>query len=221
MKKLSALLICAILIIHLLAGCGNTANPAETTPDTTTEATTEVILSDTTPAGTLMLSMGETYELVYNKDGQILELNGTSEKSKVIVTGLQHYVGRDCVYGARGILNFYISQHLLGDIRTMAVRVGFGDPLPRTDFLTVCVNDTQLLALEEDTKVKVIEIGSDRIDENGLLLPEAARELACPYINATPELLEGEDVPTDNLYSYSYGGIACTVDAVTGLVVGK
>lgn len=219
MKKYLTLAVCLLILLSLLVGCGNTTAPAETPTETTTETTPKTTTA--TPGGTLLLSMGDTYELVYDAAGKILEVNGTSENSKKIAADLQQQVGRDCVYGARALMNYYISQQLLDNIKTMAVRVGFGDPLPSEDFLTTCVNDTQLLAFEEDTAVQIVEISGSSLDDKGLLLPETAKKLAALHLGVTPEELTGEDTVEDNLYTYSFDEMTCIVDAFTGLAIEK
>lgn len=212
MKKLLALALSALMILGLFVGCGNTAKPAESSTETTVAAT---------PAGKLIVSLNNTVEFVYDETGKILEIKGTDEDSNAIATDLQQHLGRDCVHGVRALMRYHTDKKIVGDAKTMSVRVAYGDPLPTEDFLDTIVIDTQMLADEEDSGVRIIQIGAAQLDEYGIILPETAKKMAGLYLGVAAEELTGDYVGTDNLYTYSFGDKSCTVDGTTGLVKAK
>ena len=209
MKKSIAFTLAVLLALGMFAGCGNTAD----TPQTTTEATEAA-----EPVGTLLIHVGAAFEFVYDATGKALQINGLNEAGQDIAPICDKYIGRDCVHGVRGLLRHMSDNKLIGDAKTMAVRVKHGDPLPSQDFLETITTDTQYLADEECTGVKVIQIGQGQLNNDGTLTPQIAKTLAYLTLGCTAEDLTGADVPAQGLYTFSYDGKSCTVDAVTGAV---
>lgn len=199
------------MLFALMAGCGNNSKPSETTEDTT----------PATPAGTLYVTLNNTLELVYDQDGNILELKGTDADSNAIAADLQMHLGRGCVHAVRGFMRYVSDRKIIGDAKSMTVRVGFGDPLPTADFLDTITVDTQMLADEEGTGVQIHKISADKLDSAGLILPEVAKILAARRLSTTAETLTGEDTVVDGQYTYSFAGKTCTVNATTGLITAK
>lgn len=214
MKKFLALALSAIMILAVLAGCGNAAKPAESTPETT--------VPEVKPAGTLMITMGASFELPYDETGKALEIIGTNAVGKTIAENVQQQVGKDCVHGVRSILRYASDNQLIGDAKTMAVRLAFGDTEPVEGFLDTIAQDTQYLADEECTGIWTIKIGEDDIDAEGFLLPETARKFAARYLGEAAADLIGEDAMSmEEVFTYSFDDKACTVDGRSGLVIGK
>ena len=214
MKKFLALMLSAVMILSLLAGCGGNSNTE------TTAATTEATKA-AEPVGTLIITMGACFELVYDEEGNALEIKGTNETGKTIAENCQQNVGRGCVFAARSILRYASDNNLIGDAKTMAVRVKQGDPLPSEDFLTTIITDCQYLADEESTGIRMVLLADNALDANGNLTAETAKRMAARFLNGTEETLTGEDTPSEGIFTYSFEGKTCTVDAVTGFVAAK
>lgn len=213
MKKVILLSLC-LALLFTLAACGGNKAPTETDP-------TEESTVPAEPAGTLLVSLNSTVEMIYDENGKLLEIKGTDEASNTVAADLQSNLGRACVIGVRALMRYYSDANLIGDAKTLVVRVGVGDPLPAPDFLDTIVIDTQLLADEEGTGVRVQKAGDQELDENGLLLASTAKAFAARFLGATAEELTGEDTAADNVYTYTFGDKICTVDAMTGLVLAK
>jgi len=209
MKKIIAL---SLALLMLLAGCGRTEAPAETTtvPETTAPAPT--------PVGTLYVSFGATLELLYDENGNALTLTGTNEAGKALAEAKQDQLNKGCVYTLRSILRMAIEQQLLGDAKTVTVRIGAGDPLPTEDFLFTIGQDCQYLVDEEMAGVDLYCLTGDMLDETGNLTLETARLLASKYLEADPT---DEEAPANGVYTFSADGKTCTVDAFSGLVIGQ
>lgn len=214
MKKIFVLMLSAVMILSLLAGCGGSSN-TETT-GATTEATKAA-----EPVGTLIITMGACFELTYDDQGNALEIKGTNETGKTIAENCQQNVGRGCVFAARAILRYASDNNLIGDAKTMAVRVKQGDPLPSEDFLSTIITDCQYLADEESTGIRMVLLAGDALDEDGNLTAETAKHIAARFLNGTETDLAGEDTPAEGVFTYSFDGKTCTVDATTGFVAVK
>lgn len=210
MKKMIALCLVMLMLASVLSGCNeNRADPTETTG------------AKASPVGTLYVSFGATLELVYDDAGNALQLTGTNEAGKVLAEAKQDQLNKGCVYTLRSILSYAIENDLLGDAKTAAVRVGANDPLPSDDFLNVIIEDCQYLVDEELAGIDMICLAGDKLGEDGNLTYEAARKLAGKYLDVDAADLRGEQTPADGVYTFTGGDRSCTVDAFTGLVIGK
>ena len=214
MKKVIALLLCAVALVGLLAGCNK--NKA----DETTLSTEYLV--ESTPAGTLYLTFGAMIEVVYDADGNALHIAGKNDAGKTIANACQNQLNQDCVFAARAMLRYASDNKLFGDAKTVAVRLGKNDPMPTTDFLETIITDCQYLLDEECTGLKMIRISDERLDEDSRLNLDCAKILASYYLGAPTSELSGGEVPLDGVYTITTAdGKSCTVDAFNGLVVGK
>ena len=212
MKKWIAMLL-ALMPVLSLAACGEEA-PAPTTPPTT--AATEAKEAD--PAGTLYVAMGGTLELVFDNEGNALTITGTNEVGKTLAAAGQKQIGKGCVFVLRTILRYASDNNLLGDAKSMVLRIGVGEELPTADFLEVIATDCQYLADEECTGVQMYRAIDDKLDDNGNLTAAAAKFLAGRFMGVTAEEVSGEETIADGFYTFSCGDMTVTVDAFTGLV---
>lgn len=213
MKKIFAILL-ALAMLLALAACGETDAAPTTVPTT---APTEAA----TPAGTLYMTFGAAIEMVYDEEGEVLELTGKNEAGKTIAQACQNQLGRECVFAARAILRYTSDNQLIGDARTVAVRLGKGDPLPEEDFLDTIITDCQYLADEECTNLKMVKIHDERLTEDGELNSDAAKRLASYFLDVPEADITGDNEPVDGAYTLTGGEKSCTVDAFTGLVTAK
>lgn len=217
MKKITALILCAVMLLGLFAGCNK-----KDTAESTTASTINDIYEDATPAGTLYVSFGAAIEVIYDDEGNVLKITGTNEVGKTIAAACNEQLGKGCVFAVRKMLRYASDNNLLGDAKSMVVRVGAGDPLPADDFLDTIATDTQYLADEECTGIQMMRLEEDDdLDSAGNLIPEAARLLAARYLGVAEEALSGEETIVDGLFTFSCGEKSCTVDAFTGLVSAK
>lgn len=219
MKKFFAILL-ALAVLFAFAACGSTQAPAKT-PETTAapETTAPEATEPAVPIGTLYVSFSGTMELTYDKDGNALEIKGTNEVGETLATAAQNQVGKGCVFALRSILRNASDNNLLGDAKSMAVRVGAGDPLPKENFLEEIQTDCQYLADEECTGIQMKILHGDKLDAQGNLTLDTAKMLAARHLDVKPEELTGADAPVDGAYTFTCGDKSCTVDVFSGMVV--
>lgn len=218
MKKTIAVLLCAAMMLGLLVGCSkkNTADSSDPTPITVGDP-----YSDHTPAGTLYLTFGAAIEILFDENGKSLEITGKNEAGEKIAGACQAQVGQGCVFAARAMLRYASDNKLLGDAKTVAVRLGKGEAPPSEDFLDTIVTDCQYLADEECTDLKMVRLWGNRLTEDGDLNADAAKLLASYFLDVEPEEVSGSEMPESGVYTMSAGDKTCTVDAFTGLVTMK
>ena len=215
MKKLLVILL-ILMMVASLAAC-NTDSAPETTAAPTTAPTEKV----SEPLGTLYLTFGAAIEMVYDQEGQVLELKGKNEAGNAIAAACQNQLGKECVFAARAILRYVADNQLIGDARTVAVRVGKGEELPDAEFLETIITDCQYLADEECTNLKMVKLHDERLTEDGELNLEAAKRLASYFLGAEEADITGNNEPVDGVYNLNSGEKGCTIDAFTGLVTAK
>ena len=206
MKKIVAILLCVALAVSF-AACG-AEKPAETT------APTEAAV----PIGSVIASMGAVFELVYDHEGVILELKGLNEAGEKIAGDCQQYVGRACVHGIRGLMRYCSDNNLIGDAKTFSIRVRHGDPLPEDIFLETIITDTQYLADEECTGVRMVMLDETRLTTEGLIDEDTALYMASLFLQVDVTELTVSALSAENVYTVTAGEQSCTIDAVTGLV---
>ena len=170
MKKLFALLLAAVMLLCLLAGC-NQQNASDDDDDNNSPADPFV---DGTPAGTLYLTFGAAVEIVFDENGKALQITGSNETGKTIAAACQNQLNQECVFAARSLLRYASDNALIGDAKTVAVRLGKNDHMPKTDFLDTIITDCQYLCDEECTGLKMIRITAERLDEDGNLSLDCA-----------------------------------------------
>ena len=213
MKKLFALLLAAVLVISM-AACGETAEtPATTTPATEPKAAE--------PMGTLYVTFGAKLELVYDAEGKALSITGTNEMGQTLAEAKQDQVGKGCVFALRSILRYASDNKLLGDAKSMVIRVGVGEKLPKENFLEEIATDCQYLADEECTGIQMFTAADDKLEENGKLTPAAAKTLACRFMDALEEEVVSDEALENGAYTFTCGNMVVTVDAFSGLVTKK
>lgn len=206
MKKLVCVLLCIGLMLSF-AGCG-AEKPAETT------AATEAAV----PVGSVIVAVGAVFELVYDKEGVALELKGLNEAGEEIAAACQQYVNRACVHGIRGLVRYISDNNRIGDAKTCSVRVRQGDPLPEDTFLETIITDTQYLADEECTGIRMVLLDASRLTDEGLIDEDTAAHMASLFLQvAVTDVTVGE-LNAEKLYTVTAGDLSCTIDAVTGLV---
>lgn len=206
MKKLIAIMLSLALTLSL-AACGS-KTPAETTVPT----------EQAVPVGSVIAAMGAVFELVYDHEGVVLELKGLNDAGQQIADNCQQHLGRACVHVIRSLLRYASDNQLIGDARTLSVRVRHGDPLPEDTFLDTIVDDTQYLADEECTGIRMVKLDATRLTGEGLIDEDTAGYMAAVYFQGDVTEMTVSPLSQENIYTVTWQDAVCTVDAVTGLV---
>ena len=215
MKKWIAMLLAVMLVISM-AACGEEAAEAPATTTAATTAATEA--TEPVPVGTLYVALGGTLELVYDQEGKAISITGTDELGKTLAAAGQKQVGKGCVFVLRTILRYASDNQLLGDTKSMVLRIGAGEKMPTEDFIEVIATDCQYLADEECTGVQMFRAIDDKIGEDGNLTLEAAKTLAARFMGVTVEELTMPEATAVGFYTFSCGDKTVTVNSFTGLV---
>lgn len=207
-KRIIALLGCAVLLLGLLSGCKK-------------EPAAGNIYEDYTPAGTLFLNFGASMEIVFDDEGNTLQILGTNPDGKLIATNSTSYLGEHCYVAAWKGLEYGIKNNLTGSVPLMVLRLDKGEIPPEDDFLLSMAAACQELADSLSVKIQVFALEGDQLDSEGLLTTETAKTLAAAAFGCTAADISGDVSTANGVYTLSYNGKTCTVDTFSGVVTLK
>lgn len=213
MKKFLAVLMSAILLLAILAGCGNE------TPDTT-EGTNPVA----TPiaAGMLVLNANGTVNISYDADGLVLDIEGADDNGSILVGEYTDFLGKSCSEVICDLIgNSIVLGHMDQDVLCVMIKQAVGSALPGSTFLETIQKDAEAAIAAGNSKAKVILLTEENLDEQGYINLESAKALMLAYLGLeTFDTLDGTIAPINGLYGFSViaGDLEgdYIVDAVTG-----
>ena len=205
-RRIAALLCCAAALLGLLCVCKK-------------KNATVNIYEDFTPTGTLYCYLNGAVELIYDDEGKALQLSGTNEIGKQLTSACIHMLGSKSEELPKAMLSHAIQNNLLGQTKTMVLRVGSGDPLPYESMLTDIADQCQQLAAEKGCAIRVFAVNQNMLTKDDLLGLDIAKQIATVYLGEGE--ISGDAVPANGVYSFTANGKSCTVDAFSGVVTMK
>ena len=126
-KKLIALFLGAVMLLGLLAGCGETAPSSKQT-----EAPGPAI---PVLSGMLVLSAKASFKISYDQDGMVMELAGANEDGSAIVEEYKDFLGKSCSTVAKELIAATAKATLLREATSIVVKLAVGSQLPSETFL--------------------------------------------------------------------------------------
>ena len=206
-----------------LSGCGGTTQPtaAVSAPG---EAAAEV-------AGYVLMSVNPEIELAYDDKGNVVELEGANEDGKSVLADYDDYRGRpaDEVMGelVREIdADGYFAGGVGGREKNIVLKVAEGSTYPSDDFMERIAESVKVSAGECGLGSGAYAVGTDRLDGDGLIGIEAAKEIVLGQLGidpATAKFNDHEYELDDGVYELEFvaDGIEYDyeVDARTGKVL--
>lgn len=212
-KKLIAIILSALMLLSLMAGCGTTNDTPETT-----EA-----LQGSSPVGILLVSMGAEFQIGYDAEGFAINITGTNDAGRTAAATVTNFMGRDCVHAVRSLLDSVVAEKLAGTAKDLVIRLGMESEVPYEGFLQNIGGDVQLKCDELGSGLMVKLITDDMLTEEGFINEATAKELAAKHAGLEDvAVLEGNDAVTDGMYTFAFGEEGekdiATVDANTGHV---
>jgi hypothetical protein len=214
LKKFLSLLLAGILALGLLAGCG------ENTPEQGSHSAGQQKDPEALSTGLLILNCEATFEITYDKDGNVLSINGLDDPSISIADKYNTHIGKSCTVAVQELIRLSMEAELLTpETPTIIIKQGHDSPLPSEDFLSNIVADAEVLA--ED--IPVYLISQNQLTETGYLDFDTAKELVTIYLGMEEApVVTGDPTPVMGLYAMSISSttqlLLYTVDAHTGKV---
>lgn len=213
-KKLLALVLGAVMLLGLLAGCG------ETTPKP--NETKAPVPQVPTLSGMLVLSANAVFKINYDQDGMVMEIAGGNEEGSAIVAEYE-YSGKSCSTAVKELLAATAEATLLREANNIVLKLAIGSQLPSETFFDGIAKDAADAAADNGSSAYVVAIGLDGLDENGYINAEFAQKLLANHLGVTSfDSYNGDTEPRNDCYivTVKTGEVAGTysIDAVTGMV---
>lgn len=213
-KKLLALLLGAVMLLGMLAGCGETApKPSETKAPGPQVPTL---------SGMLVLSANASFKINYDQDGMVMDISGANEEGSAIAAEYD-YSGKSCSTAVKELIAASAEATLLRETNNIVLKLAIGSQLPSETFFDGLANDAANAAAENSSSAFVVAIGLDGLDEDGYINAEFAQNLLKNHLGVTEfDSYSGDTAPRNDYYTVTvkYGETTGTyaIDAVTGLI---
>ena len=213
-KKLLALILGAVMLLCLLAGCG------ETTPSPSTSKTP--VNTVPTLSGMLVLSAKASFKIAYDQNGMVMELTASNEDATEILSGYA-FEGKSCDTVVKELLTATAEATLLRDAHNIVLKLAVGSMMPSETFLTSLEKSATDVATANSSAAAIVAIGLDGLDAEGYISLENAQKLLMNRLGVEKfDSFNGDTSPRNDCYTFSvsYGeeNGNYIVDAVTGLI---
>ena len=167
MKKILAILMSAIMLLGLLAGCGAKAPEA-------TEGTNAPV--NPVAAGMLVLNVNGAVNVSYDADGLVMNLEGADINGEVLVGEYVDYLGKSA---SEVICDLITSSKMAGfmlpEVNYVVVKQAVGSALPGATFLETIEKDAEAAIAAAELTAELIMLTEDNLDEDGYINLESAK----------------------------------------------
>lgn len=221
MKKIIALLLCAIVLVGVLAGCGNKDNAADGTKPQQNGNNGDI--AETAKAGTLVVTANASVRITYGTDGLVLNVEGTNEAGNNLMESFETLLGSSCSEVVSRIIRESAGRTYLGRMTYVAVKHEKDSGTPGTNFLEGIESAAKRALETASSDAKLVMITQDKLDADGNINVETAKILVEGYLEVDAlDEFDGTAKPVDGFYSFkvSFGGMEEEVhmNAATGVV---
>ena len=217
MRKILAVLMSAVMLLGLLAGCNNAGN-AETgaTEDTST-------MANPIASGMLVVNANGTVNVSYDSDGLVLNLEGADDNGNELVAEYPDFLGEPCAEVVCTLIKNSSVAGYLAESNYVMIKQAVGSQLPGTNFLEELTTDAKAALETVKSSALLLVLGEEDLDENGYINLESAKELSLAYLKLDAfDSFDGSTAPVNGTYGFNITAGALDedllVDAVTGSV---
>lgn len=216
MKKILAILMSAVLLLGLLAGCGTK------TPDATED--TQPVATPVA-AGMLVLNVNGALNISYDSDGLVLNVEGADENGSAIAGEYTDYLGKSCSDVVCDLIaNSKLAGFLINESHYAVIKLAVGSALPGATFLETITMNAEAAIANAELTAQLIVLTEENLDEDGYIDLESAKKLLVASQGLESfDTLDGTVTPINGMYGFSMtaGSLDADfiVDAVTGVVV--
>lgn len=165
-KTLLCLLLGAVLLIGLLAGCGGDKDEAPASND-------PQIVAPTT-GGMLLLNVNAAVEIIYDTDSFVMSIKGADANGKELVAAQDDMVGMDITDAVQALTKAALTDgYLIKGEKVIVIKQSLGSASPGTAFLENILVDIQTVS----EGFPIFIVNEDMLDEMGYITVDACKEL--------------------------------------------
>lgn len=214
MKKFLAILMSAVMLLGLFAGCGNN----ETTP---TEPTSDN-LSTPVSAGLLVLNAAAAINISYDADGLVLNVEGIDDNGSAVASEYTDYLGKSCSDAVCDLIAASVhSAFLTPEENYVVIKQAVGSTLPGATFLETIQKDAEATLDTLGSTAALVVLTEENLDENGYINLDAAKTLILAYLSENEyDVLDGSPSPINGQYSFRVTVGEVTTDLIVDAVSG-
>ena len=220
MKKMIALLLAALMLVGILAGCGkgDTNMNQDTTPAGENDGITQP-----EKAGSLVVTANASVVITYGTDGLVLGAEGANKEGVDLLESYEDLTGFSCTELITQIIKDCSVRTNMGRLNYVVVKMDKESKTPSANFMDSIESAAKKAVEEAKPDAKLVMVKLDDLDANGNITPATAKTLVEAYLEA--EQLDGfvgADKPVEGIYSFTvtYGGVEqfLQINANTGSV---
>lgn len=217
-KKLLALLLAAVMLLGLLAGCGGNIG------SNVDDETTGIYVSNPMPVGMLVLATDAAVKITYDADALVLQVDSLNDNGVVLSDLYTNYLGKSVTTVVEELLRLGEKQDFLTDrVKNVVVKTALGSAFPGTSFLDNITLTVQNTLNNLGSAAVITLIDQTGLTEDGYISLDIAKKLLANQLGVAEfETYYGDDTISSDCYictveisgeRYSY-----TINAVTGLI---
>lgn len=216
-KKFLALILGAVMLLGLFAGCSDETVPEKETTDTKQD------FQVSTPYGLLVLSTQASLNINYNQAGMVTEVSGRNDFGIAVAENYKNYAGKSCDTVIKELIAACSKEGYLRDATSIMLKLAFGSQLPSETFLDDLTKTAAAAAAENGSSAPVVAIGLDGLDAEGYINAANAQILLKNALGVSEfDSYNGDTYPRNDCYTVTvrYGDAfgVYDIDAVTGLI---
>lgn len=212
-KKFFALLLGAVMLLGLFAGCGS-ETPKQTEP-----------VNDPIPtaAGSMILSTAASFEILYDTEGMVMSINGINDAGKILASNYDS-MGKSCSAAIKELIAVSAKEgYLAHSVKNIVLKLNKGAALPTELFLDGLLTDAKSAAKDAGSAAVVTAIGTDALDAEGYINAETAKALLLNELGVeTFDDLKGSTAINNGAYLFTATAAGTTtsysIDGETGLI---
>lgn len=199
-NKILALILCATLLLGVLAGCGNNApsGDPESTPGTNSGDKYDV----PEICGTIMLNANACVDISFDKDGKVLNIQEVDHDGSQLLSEYTGYLQTSCVEVVKDLVTISCHLELLNtEFNDILIKQYPGSKLPSETFLEELAK-----AAEEVSEVsgRVAILTEEDLDAEGNILPKAAYDVLQSSLQVDKfDLIESDELLEEGVYTFN------------------
>jgi len=226
MKKMLALLLSAIMIIGLLAACGDDISKGDTKlPVGTDEGTQTTAPVTTFTTGELTVNAGAAFVITFDAQGLVLRIDGADERYKEFLEFLYDdsaLVGTSCADAISEIIKSAGVKGYLAEAGFVAIKQDHKAGLPDPAFLENVQRSAQSALDTAAPEVALVMITAEQLDANGMIGLPTAKVLVEKFLGVESLTnFDGTSEPINGVYSFTAGVDGREEQVLVNAVIGS